>query len=45
MEKIKTFSSKCIKGMTGFLLFIPLTMISFSIVCFQKNEWPWSKDL
>lgn len=40
-----TTASRLLKGFAGIFLFLPLTMISFGIVCFQKNEWPWSHRL
>lgn len=36
---------RALKGLVAFLFFLPLTMISFGVVCFQKNEWPWSNKL
>lgn len=42
---IQTFPVRTIKFFAGFLLFIPLTAISFGVVCFQRNEWPWSEQI
>ncbi len=29
------------KGAAGLLLFWPITMFSFMVVCFRQNQWPW----
>lgn len=44
-EFAKTIPMRIVKGIVGFLGFIPITMIAFAAVCFQKNEWPWSQNL
>lgn len=42
---IQTFPARIIKFFAGVVFFIPLTMISFGVVCFQRNEWPWSEQI
>lgn len=36
---------RTVKAIAAAFGFIPLTMVSFAVVCFQTNKWPWSRDL
>lgn len=38
-----SFPYRALKFFAGFILFIPITAISFGIHCFRTNEWPWSE--
>lgn len=41
----KTIPIRAAKGLAGLILFLPMTMVSFAIVCFQRNIWPWDRNI
>lgn len=41
-EYAKTVPMRLLKGVSGFLLFIPFTMVCFAWESFRQNQWPWN---
>lgn len=40
-EFMRSVPLRAVKGVVGFVAFIPLTMFAFAFESFKQNKWPW----